>query len=301
MNNLELDEQLLEYFLKLNLLITEFSFETDELIDALILAQRNVLHPVILNNNELKEHLDDIQKDLPPTQSLPIDIRHPDIINDFLKLTKTSTKYLKSQIIFIINFPVCNQEEYSLYRLWPMPLEVIQFQFLFIQPQTPYIAISNDSQKFICMNELDIINSYSLRFTKYYLLKNPIYLRSHPLCEIQLFDSVLTKLPKNCEVRHGYYNNIIFERLQINNSFLYWITNATQTTLVCPFTTSIHILQGAGILTIPVDCLLYTPIAILSSINEINRIVLKDFYPEFNLINASEVVDKIGFTTYRIF
>lgn len=69
-------------------MISEFSFETDEIIDALVLAQRNVLHPVILNNIELKEHLITIKQTMTQTQSVPVDIFETGTINAFLTLDK---------------------------------------------------------------------------------------------------------------------------------------------------------------------------------------------------------------------
>jgi len=49
----EVNQPLMNYLLNLNLLLTEFSFETDKLIDALTLARHNILNPTILNDNEL--------------------------------------------------------------------------------------------------------------------------------------------------------------------------------------------------------------------------------------------------------
>lgn len=292
---LEINQELLEFFIKLNLLISEFSFETDEIIDALVLAQRNVLHPVILNNIELKEHLITIKQTMTQTQSLPVDIFETGAINEFLKLIKISTKFSNSQLIYSLKFPLCNQDDYILYRLWPMPIEIAHAQFIFIQPHNPYMAISNDKQKFIGLSDWDMLNTISLTYTKYYLLNSAVFLKTFPLCEIQLFDSQkLIKLPEYCIVQHVYYDNINFEKMQSKNKYLYWIANATHTTLVCPTSTVVHILQGVGIITIPHDCVLYTTAAILSPTNEINHIIFTDFYPELNLISLQEISEKIN-------
>lgn len=52
-----MNQQLLDYFFKLNLLITKFSIETNELVDALILAQQNIFYLITLHNTELKKYL----------------------------------------------------------------------------------------------------------------------------------------------------------------------------------------------------------------------------------------------------
>jgi hypothetical protein len=223
------------------------------------------------------------KKTLTQIQSLPVDIFEKDSINEFLKLTKILTTFLNSQLIYSLNFPLCNRDEYILYRLWPMPIEITQAQFIFIQL---YIAISNDKQKFIRLSDWDMVNTISLPYMKYLLLNSAIHLKTFPLCEIQLFDSLnITKLPEQCEVRHVYYNNINLKKMHSKNKYLYWIANAMQTTLIYPILTSIHIFQGVGIITVPLDCILYTTIAILYSTNEINHIILTDFYPKINLIS----------------
>lgn len=79
-----MNQQLLNYFFKLNLLITKFSFETNELVDALILAQQNIFYFITLNNIELKKYLKIIKKSLLSIQFLPFNISY---MEEFLKLT----------------------------------------------------------------------------------------------------------------------------------------------------------------------------------------------------------------------
>jgi hypothetical protein len=101
------------------------------------------------------------------------------------------------------------------------------------------------------------------------------------MCDIQLFDSVnLTKLPDYWEVRHGHHDNVHFEKLQSNNSFIYWIANKIQITLVCPTLTTFHQLHGTGILNKPVNCIIYTPFTILTPIKKENKTIFTNFYPE---------------------
>ncbi|KAE9522534.1 hypothetical protein AGLY_017070, partial [Aphis glycines] len=254
----EVNQPLINYLLNLNLLLTEFSFETDELIDALTLARHNILYPTIFNDNELRDNLEIIKKTFDSTQTLPININNTTSIEVFLKLAKISTKFANFQLLFILNFPICNKEEFVLHRVWPMPIEITTAQFLFIQPHNPYLAISLDKQKFISLTE----NNQS-------------------------------KLPEYCEVRHGYFYNAHFEKLQRSNCFVYWTTKTIVTTMVCPTSTTVHTLQGTGILKIPKDCIVYTPSTILTPLKETNGTVFTDYYPEFNLINLEQKTNKI--------
>lgn len=113
------------------------------------------------------------------------------------------------------------------------------------------------------------------------------------MCEIKLFgENNITELPEQCEVRHGYHNNAYFEKLQLTNSFIYWIATKLQATLVCQITT-FHSLQGTGILTVPTDCIVYTPTTILISIKEINKTIDTEYCPEINLLNIYDLTDKI--------
>jgi len=290
----EVNQTLINYLLNLNLLITEFLFETDELIDALTLARHNILHPTILNDNELRNNLETIEKTFDSTQTLPININNTTSIEVFLKLAKISTKFANFQLLFILNFPICNKEEFVLHRVWPMPIEITTAQFLFIQPHNPYLAISLDKQKFISLTESDYINCNTLGLTKYFLLNNVIYFKTYSICEIQLFNSDnQIKLPEYCEVRHGYFYNAHFEKLQRNNCFVYWTTKKIVITMVCPTSTTVHTLQGTGILKIPKECIVYTPSTILTPLKETNGTVFTDYYPEFNLVNLEQITNKI--------
>jgi len=98
----EVNQTLINYLLNLNLLLTEFSFETDELIDALTLARHNILHPTILNDNELRDNLEIIEKTFDSTQTLPININNTTSIEVFLKLAKISTKFANDNVVIVL-------------------------------------------------------------------------------------------------------------------------------------------------------------------------------------------------------
>jgi len=68
-----------------------------------------------------------------------------------------------------------------------MPIEVTNLQFMFIQPNNPYLAISSDNQHFISYSDIEY-NKCTLGVAiKYCALDNmPVCLRSCPSCEIQL-------------------------------------------------------------------------------------------------------------------
>jgi len=114
---LEINRQYENYLINLNLLLTEFSFESEELIDALLLTKQNILHPVILNNNQLKMILDEIELSLLHTQILPINMKSDSASEDFLKLIKNETIFSENQMIFIIIFPICDFEDYNMYHI----------------------------------------------------------------------------------------------------------------------------------------------------------------------------------------
>lgn len=52
---------------------------------------------------------------------------------------------------------------------------------------------------------------------------------------------------------------------------MYWVASTVQTTLVCPLSTTLYILNVTGILTILDDCILYTWVAILFPSTEVNK------------------------------
>lgn len=217
-----------------------------------------------------------------------------------MKLTKVTTKFSNFQLIFIINFPICTPEIYTLFQIWPMPIELTNLQFMFIQPNNPYLAISSDNQHFISYSDIEYNKCLTLGVSiKYCALDMPVYLGSYPLCEIQLLKLTNnTILPKQCTVHHIYHNNTYFEKLKTKNTFLYWVATEIQTTLVCSTSTTFHILKGTGTIRLPDSCSLYTPTVILkSSREEIKNINISvNINPEISLLDVSELglkIDKI--------
>lgn len=296
---LQVNQQLINYLTNFNFILTSFSLEIEELLDALLLAHQNTLHPLVLNSIQLKTILENIQRELPVNQVLPINIDTNSSLEDFMKLMKVTTKFSNFQLIFIINFPICTPEIYTLFQIWPMPIEITNLQFMFIQPNNPYLAISSDNQHFISYSDIEYNKCTSGVTIKYCALDMPVFLGSYPLCEIQLLKLTNnTILPKQCAVHHIYHNNAYFEKLKTKNTYLYWVATEIQTTLVCSTSTTFHILKGTGTIRLPNSCSLYTPTVILkSSGEEIKNInITVNINPDISLLNVSELglkIDKI--------
>lgn len=294
MIEIEISQQLINYLINFNMLLTEFIFETEEMIDSLILAKHNILHPIILKNSELFDILKSIQQTLPITQVLPVDLSMESAIDDLLKLIKIKTRFMDYQVLFIITFPLYDPTEYTLFRLWTMPVEITNFQFIFIKPQNPYLAVSKDHQHFITLTELEVKDCAGIANEKSCFLQMPIFTKDYQICEIQIFNSVnLTELPKQCIVEHQIFNDSYFKKLNNCNDFIYWVSKITTTTLVCPHVTTHHFLKGAGILTIPDTCILYTPTIILIPTKITEKQVSTSFHPSFPLINITDIKKKI--------
>jgi len=156
MIEIEISQQLNNYLINFNMLLTEFIFETKEMIDALILAKHDILNPKILRYSELFDKLKNIQQTLPIKQVLPVDLSMESAIDDLLKLIKTKTRFMDYQVLFIITFPLYDPTEYTLFRLCPMLVEITHFQFIIIKPQNPYLAVPKDNQNFITLTELEV-------------------------------------------------------------------------------------------------------------------------------------------------
>jgi len=294
MIEIEISQQLNNYLINFNILLTEFIFETEELIDSLILAKHNILHPIILKHSELIEILKNIQQTLPNTQMLPVDLSIESAIDDFLKLTKIKTRFLDYQVIFILTIPLYDPTEYTLYRLWPMPIEITNLQFIFIKPQNPYLAVSCDNQHFITLTEIEVKDCAVIANCRSCFLQVPILTNNYEICEIQIFNSVnLTELPKQCMIGHQIFNESYFKKLSDSNEFIYWVSKSTTITLVCPYITTHYILQGAGTLTIPDTCVVYTPTIILRPTTTTEKQVSTSFHPNFPLINLTDISEKI--------
>ncbi|XP_052754625.1 uncharacterized protein LOC128201498 [Galleria mellonella] len=93
---------------------------------------------------------------------------------------------------------------------------------------------------------------------------------SRPLCELQILLSISKTLPEICttstfEARINTFQNID------NNQWLYILTEDTNCILQCKTEVTHHKLQGAGILSLPENCKLYTGYSTLTAFQSIEE------------------------------
>jgi hypothetical protein len=83
----QINQQLSNYLTNFNFIMTSFSLEMEELLNTSLLAHKNILHPVILTNIQLKTILGNIQCELYSTnQVLPLNIDINSALEKFMKL-----------------------------------------------------------------------------------------------------------------------------------------------------------------------------------------------------------------------
>lgn len=90
---LQVNQQLINYLTNFNFILTSFSLEIEELLDALLLAHQNTLHPLVLNSIQLKTILENIQRELPINQVLPLNMENNSSLEGFMNLIKVTTKF----------------------------------------------------------------------------------------------------------------------------------------------------------------------------------------------------------------
>jgi hypothetical protein len=82
-----------------------------------------------------------------------------------------------------------------------MPIEITNFQFIFIKPQHPYLAVAKDNRHFISLTETEMQKYTVLSNGLSYVLKFQYLQKNHQLCKIQLFKAInSSRLPKQYTV-----------------------------------------------------------------------------------------------------
>lgn len=263
--NLEMKQTIEEHFAFLMLFTNELQNEISTIINAILFAKSNSVHPFVISPQQL---INELMKTLPylPTSAtypLPLNIQNSHFL---LELTKIQYYFSEERIIFILRLPLVSQNQYYLYNLIPLPVYRQKFQsYLFILPSIKFLVLSENRNVYTTLNSLE--NCKNIDQSNIICDNNePLYFTNYrPICETELL-SVMSTIPENCDTRTLHTSTEMWHKLITPNSWIYVLPKATDITLSCESKKVTNlILNNTGILTLTANCKVYTSSVMLSS------------------------------------
>lgn len=100
-------------------IFTELNKEYSDLINSILFAKQNVLHPSILTPTRIISKLTRTRRYLPPSTSYPFPLKTTNT-HEFFKILSLSVYYTDLKLIFLINIPITDDTKYTLYHLLPL-------------------------------------------------------------------------------------------------------------------------------------------------------------------------------------
>lgn len=216
LNKISLSEQENQHIAMLTYLTNELNEECDNLINSILFAKRNILHPSIITPIQLINELDSNSNLLPKGISfpIPINVEYAHILSDIISL---QVYYIENKLVFVINIPLSNEQEFNLYRIFPLPVphRNINDGFAYIQPNYNYIAITANLILYHTFNSIDECKSIAQQH--YLCTGNTFYsMQEKSICESLLFRKTLKSIPNACNTKRIYGDLDILQPLNSN-------------------------------------------------------------------------------------
>lgn len=286
LDDLEIQNEINFIFNSLETALLTLSFQTEDMIDAIVMSSQNIIHPSVITPSNLLNELAINYKYLPNHLQLPLDL---DIstIHIIQRISNVLCYYVNNKIIFVLQIPLVSREEYKLFQVMPLPVAHNDSElnsFSLIVPNTKYVILSKDNVKY---SNLPNLVKCNLLYSSNYICDVPnIYVsNTKPSCESELLTKIVTKIPKECNTKFIIGKLDSWTPLD-NNKWIFVQSESVKATFDCKNKNSFEItIKGVGILTLPKDCTCYTKNTVLfSQQNEILNITSPVLFSDFSLI-----------------
>ena len=249
--HLEIKEEITEHFQLLTYMINEMTIEFDEIIDIILFARKNIIHPSLITPRELLNELRKAKQFLSNDKVFPLELSETNI-NILMNIFKNRLGYRNQKVIFEISLPIVNDKEYFAYKLIPLPIPYPnQLTYAYIQPNFQYLLVSYNKLQYVQLNSLD---ECTIVLKDNYLCPvNAIYYANNkPICEVKLFVNTIKEIPKDCNTKTLFGNIEIWQNLK-SNQWIFVLNRPEKLTIICKEIKE-EIIQNTGILTLEDGC-----------------------------------------------
>ena len=165
------------------------------ILDVLADTHHGKVSPTLLSPQQLQEELITIRTNLPPLLQLPGSLL------ELYKLMKVKGGISRSQIVFQIMIPLCNEERYELYKLYSVPT-FSNNSIVSVKLCSDIIAITAHRDAYIPITTPILQTCAHMVESKIYLCSNLQFRYNKGAetcaCEIQMFNNVSCT---NCDLQ----------------------------------------------------------------------------------------------------
>jgi hypothetical protein len=242
----------------------------DLMIESVLNAQKGILQPQIVSPRVIIETLQKSSPMFPKDTMAPFTLSK-DSSNLLLRICDVHI-YLKNGILsYIISLPLINRGIFRTFRLIPLPVEVENNRFVYIEPSTRVLYIDQTRQYYF------LTSREELRFCKIAQTNFHLCKQSQPLlnshmqesCEVKLLHP-RAKIPKVCDIRVVNVEHTIWTPLESRNGWVYFTPVSESVTIVCHEKEPVEIkIRGTGKLDIESGCKGYSLAALLMATDEV--------------------------------
>ena len=271
---------LLEQTVLFEVMLNQYAYETQNLIEIVNAALNGKLHTTILSTRKWLTELREIKMNLPIGTALPLELKQ-ETISEFIKLSEVAIFHKDKYLIFVTKIPLVHINDYTVYNIIPLPIEYNNKSLVLIEPEIEILAISQDKENFFGMTNGQWETCKELK--TYTLCRNdqPIYHRMKTnLCEIALLLNP-QNFPSNCKIKFVTSNVVIWNHLSSSNTWLFY-TPPEMITIDCvnPNRAFSFKIYGIGRLTISMECKLHTEASLLLPSSHVKSNIHLDIIPE---------------------
>lgn len=262
------------------------SFQLEDITNSILFCGLNKIHPSILSPAQLFRELIDNNRHLHSNVELPINL-DLSTINYILNLSNVKCFSSNNKIMFILQIPLVNPQEFDLILFTPLPV-FYKSNFNFIVPSTSYLGLSRNKQNYFNIDSLDQLK---LIYKDSYICDTRTILitSTNPTCETELLSQVNSDLPKKCNIRTTSSPVDIWQSLP-NNKWLFVQSNPCKVIIECTDSDQ-HELSVLGTGVLHTNCVAYAcnvklvPQGISTNFNYSTK------KTNFNLLNLSNFIN----------
>ncbi|KAL4153341.1 hypothetical protein QTP88_001174 [Uroleucon formosanum] len=265
----------------LNIILTQYAFETGNLLNIINMALQGFVHSSILDTNTFKSQLKDIKAQLPIGEGIPIDLDNSGI-SELLRLITTNIVYIENVLIFVIEIPLVNSYEFILYKNIPLPVNIYGNDYVMIAPKSDYIAIDKSRLYYLELSEIQISKCKQMMNMLLCTYDQQLH-HLDESCELTVFRKPGI-LPNSCNLKNVNFNFSIWHRLDNTNSWIY-VTIRDNIIIKCKNNseTIVVSINGTGILDLDNQCEANTDDGtLLIAKRKITTKMYKDFIPQLD-------------------
>lgn len=221
-----------EQVLQLSAVFGQIEEEYEQMINAIVNAQKGILQPHIINPVQIVRYLSLIRDELK-------DVKFPVPLADssgylLLRIIDLDVFISGSILGYVINIPLIDNNVFNLYRVLPLPKEIPQMKgkYVYIQPEKEFLLIDESKRQYAKLSSeqlkcKELTKNRRLCRQSFALLST----FDHEECEAKLLQPI-REIPEDCVRRIVALNQSIWTHLN-NNEWLYVVPKEEGLTILC--------------------------------------------------------------------